>query len=144
MLEKFKPPSTDELPPLPFLPASLFQDQVDLLGQQIRRLEGLLGRHLLDDPELQRLLWIPGIGRIVALTLWLEIDGIDRFPSVRHFHSYARLVPGADNSGGRTRHRASRVRWASTTIFIGPPGCPRRSSSLRKSLNARMLLQQQL
>lgn len=108
VLEKYNVSSPDELPVLPFHQAFLFQEQVDLLGRQIRQVEGLLSRHLLDDPDLQRLLWIPGIGRIGALTLLLEIDGIDRFPSVRHFHSYARLVPGADNSGGRTRNRASR------------------------------------
>src|SRR5439155_20330186 len=35
-----------------------------------------------------------------------EIDGIARFPSERQFFSYCRLVPGADNSGGHTRHRS--------------------------------------
>jgi transposase len=38
----------------------------------------------------------------------LEIDDIRRFPTARHFHSYCRLVPGADNSGGKTRHKRSR------------------------------------
>ena len=38
----------------------------------------------------------------------LEIDGIERFPSDRHFFSYCRLVPGADNSAGKTRHRTSK------------------------------------
>lgn len=36
----------------------------------------------------------------------LEIDDITRFPSDRQFVSYCRLVPGADNSGGKTRHRS--------------------------------------
>lgn len=108
VLEKHNVPSPEELPPLPFLQATLFQDQVELLTQQIRQLEGLLGHHIFDDPDLQRLLRIPGIGRIGALTLLLEIDDIRRFASARHFHSYARLVPGADNSGGRTRNRRSK------------------------------------
>jgi transposase len=30
------------------------------------------------------------------------------FPTVRHFHSYCRLVPGADNSAGKARHKPSR------------------------------------
>ena len=71
-------------------------------------MEGLLGDHLFEDPNLQRLLRIPGIGRIGALSLILEIDDIQRFPSARHFVSYCRLVPGADNSGGRTRNRRSK------------------------------------
>ncbi len=56
------------------------------------------------DPDIQRLLWIPGVGKIVAFTLYLEIDGIERFPSVRQFFSYCRVVPGAKNSAGKTRH----------------------------------------
>ena len=31
-----------------------------------------------------------------------------RFPSVRHFFSYCRLVPGTKNSGGKQRHKRSR------------------------------------
>jgi transposase len=108
VLEKYNVPSPDELPPLPFLQAGLFQDQVELLGQQIHQVEGLLGDHLFEDPDLQRLLRIPGIGRIGALSLILEIDDIQRFPSARHFVSYCRLVPGADNSGGRTCNRRSK------------------------------------
>jgi transposase len=59
--------------------------------------------------QLQRLLWgIPGIGRILAFTIYLEIDDIHRFPTVKHFWSYCRLVPGAADSGGKHRHRASK------------------------------------
>ena len=55
---------------------------------------------------MQRLLWIPGLGKVNAFTVYTEIDGITRFPSARQFFSYSRLVPGAANSGGRTRHRS--------------------------------------
>ncbi len=41
-----------------------------------------------------------------GFTIWTEIDGIERFPTEKQFLSYCRLVPGADNSGGRTRHRS--------------------------------------
>lgn len=40
VLEKYNVPSPDELPPLPFLQAGLFQDQVELLGQPIRQVAG--------------------------------------------------------------------------------------------------------
>jgi transposase len=55
---------------------------------------------------VHRLLAIPGIGRLNAFTLALEIDDIARFPSVRQFWSYCRLVPGAADSGDRRRHRS--------------------------------------
>jgi len=57
---------------------------------------------------VQRLLWIPGIGKIAAFTLHLEIDGIARFGDVRAFFSYCRLVPGAKNSGGKSRNKRTK------------------------------------
>ena len=59
-------------------------------------------------PDAQRLVWVPGIGKMYAYTLLLEIDDIHRFPTVRHFHSYCRLVPSSHDSGGKTRHKRSR------------------------------------
>ncbi|MGQ0642717.1 MAG: transposase, partial [Gemmatimonadaceae bacterium] len=82
--------------------------QGTLLTTQIRRLEHVLRDQLLATPNAQRLVWVPGIGKLVAYTLLLEIDDIRRFPTVRHFHSYCRLVPGADNSAGKSRHKRSR------------------------------------
>jgi transposase len=80
--------------------------QIALLTDQIRQLERLIRPALLDCPDIQRLLWIPGIGRLTAFTIYLEVDGITRFPTVQHFWSYCRLVPGAANSAQRTRHRS--------------------------------------
>ena len=48
------------------------------------------------------------IGHVVAFTKDLEVDGVSRFPSARDFVSYCRLVPGAGNSGGRTRHKRTK------------------------------------
>lgn len=108
LLEKYNVPTPTELPPLPQLQADLHTAQRALLVTHIRRLERELKDRVLATPEAQRLVWVPGIGKMVAYTLLLEIDDIGRFPSVRHFHSYCRLVPGSDNSGGKTRHKRSR------------------------------------
>ena len=62
---------------------------------------------LVIDP-VQHLLWIPGVGRINAFSIYLEIDDIGRFPSAKHFLSYARLVPGSSNSGGKTKPKRSK------------------------------------
>ncbi len=43
-----------------------------------------------------------------AMGIRLEVDDVHRFPSVRQFFSYCRVVPGADNSGGRRRHKCSK------------------------------------
>lgn len=108
LLEKYNVATPEELPALPRLQADLFLAQRTLLLTQIRRLEAELRGHLVDRPDLQRLVWIPGIGARTAYTLLLEIDDIHRFPSVRHFHSYCRLVPGSQDSGGKTRHKRSK------------------------------------
>lgn len=60
------------------------------------------------DADVQRLLWIPGVGKIAAFTLHREIDGSARSPDVRAFFSYGRLVPGAKNSGGKSRHKRTK------------------------------------
>lgn len=108
LLEKFNVERMDQLPPLYQLQARLHAAQAELLDTQIHELEQAVQGDLLDTPAIQRLLWIPGIGRILAFTMYLEIDDIQRFPTVKHFWSYCRLVPGAADSGGKQRHRASK------------------------------------
>jgi transposase len=73
---------------------------------QIRTLERALYPFLIPHADVQRLLWIPGLGKVNAFTIQTEIDGITRFRSEGQFFSYCRLVPGADNSAGKTRHRS--------------------------------------
>ena len=96
------------LPPLPRLTAELHAEQGALLTRQIKRVEQHLHPLLVPTTDVQRLLWIPGIGKIAAFTLYLEIDGITRFGAVRPFFSYCRLVPGAKNSGGKSHHKRTK------------------------------------
>jgi len=106
LLEKFNASDVEELTELYQLQAGCHTAQIELLEDQISTLERALHPHLLPNADVQRLLWIPGLGLVNAFTIYTEIDGITRFPSVEQFFSYSRLVPGADNSGGRTRHRS--------------------------------------
>jgi len=82
------------------------KEQILLLDRQINNLEKSLHPKLIPNPDIQRLLWIPGIGKILAFTIYLEIDGIERFPEVNKFYSYCRLVPGADNSNKKQKHKS--------------------------------------
>ena len=81
-------------------------EQINLLHHQIKMLEKFLHPSLIPNADVQRLLHVPGIGKIIAFTLYLEIDGIERFPDVNKFYSYCRLVPGADNSNRKYRHKS--------------------------------------
>jgi transposase len=106
LLEKFNAQTVAELEELYQLQAACHEAQIQLLTEQIATLERALYPYLIPNDDVQRLLWIPGLGKVNAFTLYTEIDGITRFPSARQCFSYCRLVPGADNSAGRTRHRS--------------------------------------
>lgn len=108
LLEKYNVDSVACLPPLAQLQASCQEEQIELLTRQIKRLVRSLLPQLVPNEDVQRLLGIPGVGKITAFTLYLEIDGIERFATERDFFSYCRLVPGADNSGGKVRHKRSK------------------------------------
>jgi len=68
----------------------------------------LLEKYNVATAAAQRRVGSPEFGKMVAYTLLLEIDDIHRFPTVRHFHPYCRLVAGSHDSGGKTRHKRSR------------------------------------
>jgi len=108
LLAQYNVAAPAALPSLVQLRTTLLTEQLALLGAQAKRLGAALNPRLIPTPDVQRLVWVPGIGRIVAFTIVLEVDGIGRFPSARDFLSYCRLVPGAGNSGGKTRHKRTK------------------------------------
>jgi transposase len=80
------------------------------------------------DPQaFQRLRSIPGVGKVLALTILYEIHDIHRFDRVQEFASYARLVKCAKESAGK-RHGTSgakmgnvHLKWAfseAAVLFI--------------------------
>ena len=79
---------------------------------------------------------IPGIGKILALTLYYEIHDIERFAQVGNFLSYARLVPGARR---KTRHGIGTPRSTLPSRKTRGPGCDRRSQSNRPARQERSL-----
>jgi transposase len=80
----------------------------DSFSDQILALEKSLHPALIPNDDIQRLLHIPGIGKLSAFTIYLEIDGVERFDSDKKFVSYCRLVPAADNSNRSVHHRSSK------------------------------------
>jgi transposase len=71
-----------------------------------------------DLAAFYRLRSVPGIGEILALTIFYEVPDFDRFDTVQQFASYARLVaPRAESSGklGGSRGRKqgnAHLKWA--------------------------------
>ena len=54
-----------------------------------------------DGDAFHRLRSVPGIGKVLALTILYEIHDITRFARVQECASYARLVKGRKESGGK-------------------------------------------
>ena len=81
--------AASELPALVQLQVQMLEAEHALLATQVTRCERELRPRLLPQADVQRLVWIPGVGAIIAYTLVLEIDDVHRFPTARHFHSYA-------------------------------------------------------
>lgn len=69
----------------------------------IKELElSVLRKARIDDPDgLARLRTVPGIGKVLALTILYEIHDITRFARVQQFASYSRLVKCQKSSSGK-------------------------------------------
>ena len=75
----------------------------DHLDQVLRDLELFLTRRakVHDADTFHRLRSVPGIGKILAMTILYEVHDIERFARVQDFASYARLVKCAHESAGK-------------------------------------------
>jgi len=107
MLEKFNISVPSLLNSFYKLQYQQFDVQSKLLKEQMLTLEKSLYPSLIPNEDIQRMLWIPGIGKMNAFTILLEIGDIYRFPSEKNFFSYCRLVPSARNSGGKVKQKSS-------------------------------------
>ncbi len=77
----------------------------DALDAEIERAERPLARYALDSDRVQRLMTIPGVGPITALSILSVIGDVERFPSPRHLVGYLGLDPRVRQSGERmARH----------------------------------------
>jgi transposase len=105
------------------------------LDEVIHSLERtILHQAKVDDPDtLEILRTIPGVGRILSLTLLYELHDIGRFPRVQDFLSYARLVKSQKASAGKVTGTSgakignAHLKWAfseAAVLFLqkNPPG----------------------
>lgn len=108
LLDKYNLDSPEQLENIPRFQFEQLSEVEELLNEQILDLEKQLYPFLIPNDDIQRLLWIPGIGKMNAFTILLEVDDINRFEDVKHFFSYCRLVPSARNSAGKSKQRSSK------------------------------------
>jgi transposase len=84
------------------------KEAVDFMTRQIKAIETTIeGKRQLSSPY-DRLLSIPGVGKILALTIMLETGPIGRFQKVANYASYCRKVPSARFSNDKKKGRGNR------------------------------------
>lgn len=89
----------------------LLQEQLDLLGGQIKQLEKEIEQHIQEGEQSKHdfdlLLTIPGIGPTTAAKFLAEVPDIHRFESADQLAAYAGLVPKHHLSGSSVQRRST-------------------------------------
>ena len=111
----------------------LCRETVVRLGKNESALVRSLERDSLLVERVERLMTIPAVGPITALTWALEIGDVQRFPSIKKAISYCGLC-GAERSSGNTVQRTplsnQRNKHLQTTLIEAAKMAPRNSAEL--------------
>ena len=76
--------------------------------ERIKKIEKAVLDFMKISPQFQKLLTIPGIGKILGLTIALEVGEIDRFKKVGNYSSYCRCVSSGKYSNGKKKGENNR------------------------------------
>ena len=82
---------------------SSIADQIEALTVQIDKLEGEIVAVAKRDEDMRRLVTIPGIGAITAVSIKTLVPNPAGFKSGRHFAAWLGLTPRSHSSGGKER-----------------------------------------
>jgi transposase len=77
---------------------------LDAVAIPISRLEAEIRAQAKDDPRIEALRGIYGVGLLTSMTLVAEIGDISRFPTARKLCAWAGLIPSVRNSDRTVRH----------------------------------------
>lgn len=92
-------------------------EMIDQLTTRIRGMDRQLEQQARDNPVVERLRTVPGVGPVTALGFVAALDEVGRFDSAHRVESYLGLVPRERSSGEKQRRGriskagSSRVRW---------------------------------
>jgi len=84
------------------------KDTIDFLTQKIREIERMVEGKLKLEDSYRYLLTIPGIGRVLSLTIMLETGPISRFPEVGDYVSYCRKVSSKWTSNEKAKGKGNK------------------------------------
>jgi transposase len=100
------------------LSGEVSKETIDFLSGQISKIESLVLKKVKLRKSFQCLQSMPGVGKILSLTIMLETGKIDRFPNVGDFASYCRKVPAnwisnnKKKGKGNTKNGNKYLAWA--------------------------------
>ena len=78
-------------------------EMIHFLTKQIHKIENIVLGEVKLKPEYEKLLTVPGIGRVLALTIMLETGDINRFAKVGNYSSYCRCVKSTRSSNEKKK-----------------------------------------
>lgn len=94
--------------PMLQLTAKLGIETISALTQKIELIEKEVLSQVKLRPEFKSLLTIPGIGKILGLTIMLEVGDINRFAQVGNYSSYCRCVRSTRLTNGKKKGEGNR------------------------------------
>ena len=81
---------------------------IDFLTRQILDIEKVVESKIKIKPPYEFLLTLPGVGKILGLTIMLETGPISRFSKVGHYASYCRKVTTRWSSNGKSKGKGNK------------------------------------
>lgn len=84
------------------------KEVIDHLTRQIKKLEKAALKRVVETPGYTCLTTIPGVGKILGLTITLETGDIGRFSGVGNYASYCRKVPVSWTSNDKKKGRGNK------------------------------------
>ena len=90
------------------LAGKVSKDAIDSLTRQIKAIEGAVEKKVDLRRPYDHLLSMPGVGRILALTIMLETGPIGRFEKVGNYASYCRKVPTIWTSNAKKKGKGNK------------------------------------
>lgn len=90
------------------LAGSVSKETIDFLTRKIRSVESTIEQRAKLNEDYLHLLTIPGIGKILGLTIMLETGPISRFPKVGNYVSYCRKVNSKWTSNDKAKGKGNK------------------------------------
>ena len=109
-LKGLEPAQTLELydHPANQLIAGVQKEHIEQLDKSIGRIEKAVLLSARELPYYEKLNTLPGVGRILGMTITMEVGEISRFPSAGDFASYCRAVDARRTSNEKSKGRNNR------------------------------------